>query len=491
MKSFAENFSQQPSKSEPPPRPKRGLKLVKSDTSLDDLIPKGKRKAPEELEDLSSELEVDFSDDDVDDVDDELRPVRLETEFARLQAADAKKEKRKPVMELGDEDILEEVEDAPVMKRDVVVRKAKSQKPSTERISAVRQEKATRRAMQEETLDRELASADRELGRDLAFQEKAKAYREVAHQEGETIMEARARGYDQFIARNGEGGIVGFRPDVKEIPVDFAFKGVAEGFRHLTEEVEATKAMPGDMAQRRLAQIQEETELWSKQYQEAERMFSFRNMRDVMNDDGINVTYEDGDVSEGVKPDMVVANVFYKEPKAPVEVKAERALTTEDRLEGKKKMLEAEIAMIDSELDPSKLDVRGRRIREDIAAANAKIETLQSEMKMMKKMDPETRAKMKEDMKEQEGHIIILNKELDAWQADEDRPKEIRATRKALLEKSHALKEELRQVNVLLEEGEDVDLSELEDATEDESEASGVKASPTASQKPKGKSKAA
>lgn len=482
-----------PAASEPPPRPKRhGLKLVKTDTSLDDLIPKGKRKAPEELEDLSSELEVELSDNDLEDVDDELRPVRLETEFARLQAADAKKEKRKPVMELGDEDILEEVEDAPVMKRDVVVRKVKSQKPSTERISAVRQEKATRRAMQEETLDRELASADRELGRDLAFQEKAKAYREVAHKEGETIMEARARGYDQFIARDAEGGFLGFRSDVKEIPVDFAFKGVAEGFRHLTEEVEATKAMSGDMAQRRLAQIQEETMLWSQQYEEAERMFSFRNMKDVMDeDDGISVTYEDGDISEEVKPDMVVANVFYKEPKAPVEANVERALTTEDRLEGKKKMLEAEIAMIDSELDPSKLDVRGRRIREDMAAANAKIETLQSEMKMMKKMDPETRAKITEDIKEQEGHIVILGKELDTWQDDEDRPKEIRATRKALLEKSHALKEELRQVNVLLEEGEDVDLSELEDATEDESEASGVKASPTASQKPKGKSKAA
>lgn len=324
------------------------------------------------------------------------------------------------------------------------------------------------RDTQESALGREIASAERDFdatvdaSRAYEADDRAELVRQAARVEGERLVEARQRGYEGFVTRDAEGRVIGLRSDLEEIPIDFAFQATAEGFNRLTAEVKETRSLPAEMAKNRLAQIQEETDRWNKQYQDTERVMAFHAKPEAGE---ISVTYEEGDIRDEVSanPDLMVPNAFYEAPQEPEAVVAERPMAKEDRIEAKKAEVRAEIAMIESQLDASNVDIREHRLREDMAVAEAKIETLKGELKMLKKASPEERAKMKEDIQVQEGHLRILHEELKAWKKDEDRPKEVRARKQALIGKLQALKDELEDLDSF-----DVDLTELNAAAKED-----------------------
>jgi hypothetical protein len=437
--------------------------------------------------DLSKEAVMELEDEDLVDIEeDESSAVSAQRGLAELSASDAKRYgKRKSfeptvpvdlteeaVMELEEGD-LEDMGPAHVNE----LRTAKALRGHAERGAQERAVKATRSridaiegrikehrsATERAKGETAMIEARRGMAEAEATSRKEAAAREAGRAEGERLVEARQRGYEGFVARDAEGRVIGLRSDLEQVPIDFAFQATAEGFNRLTAEVKETRSLTAEMAKNRLAQIQEETDRWNEQYQNAERAMAFHARPEAGE---ISVTYEEGDIRDEVSanPDLMVPNAFYEAPKEPEAVAVEHPMTKEDRIEAKKAEVRAEIAMIESQLKPANVDIRENRLREDMAVAEAKIETLKGELKMLKRASPQERDALKESIQEQEGHLRILHEELKVWRKDEDRPKEVRARKQVLLGRLQALKDELEDLNSV-----DVDLTEL-NASAQESE---------------------
>ncbi len=414
------------------------------------------------IKDVTADALPEVEDEDVQDIT-VPRPKRMKKALEELAASDEKRYGKRrsfessvpvdvtsdTVMELEDDD-LKDMEDIGDRAHINDLRTAKALREHAEKGAQERAIKATRaridaidgriaghRSATERAKDETaMIEARRSMARSEEASKREASIRESARQDAERVVEARQGGYEQFVARDAQGRVVGLRSDLEQVPIDFSFRATAEGFKRLTEEVKETASLPAKMAQNRLAQIQEETDRWNQQYQETERAMAFHERS------------ESGEIG--------VPNVFYEAPKESDMASPERPASEEDRIEAKKAEIRAEMAMIESQLKPSNVDLRENRLREDMAVAEAKIETLKGELKMLKKASPEERARLKEDIQEQEGQLRILHEELKAWKKDEDRPKEIRARKQALLGRLQALREELADVDSV-----DVDLSEL------------------------------